>query len=236
MKNNTIDRSKSIEAIICNGKKIQRKVEIQSWALNNEIIEKKTDNLTNFEQLDDKYLTKSLTEKERIEKEEQKQKIVEVLRQIKNRKEKKRKMSKETEAFDCLMCNIMRANSEYKEKLKIEIKTKQKKADNILPHINKEPKSMYHKLETFKNINSGYARLIPGALKHNVTIERVLFKDLLKLSKDRYASKKEIDIDKRGFLFNQSKKGIFTEDYNTKYFLRYYLIKLQLIYLFFSIN
>ena len=64
------------------------------------------------------------------------------------------------------------------------------------------------RVETFNLIKSGQVRMVPGNLKHNVAIERVLFKDLFKLSKERYSIQKESDMLKSSFIASQAKKGI----------------------------
>lgn len=59
---------------------------------------------------------------------------------------------------------------------------------------------------------------MPGTIQKNITIERVLFKDLLKLSKQRFASQKDTEFQKRGFTANQAKKGIFLKNKSTRSF------------------
>ena len=56
---------------------------------------------------------------------------------------------------------------------------------------------------------SGVQRLaMPGRLQQNITLERTFFKDLLKLSKQRYLAKVNADFQKRKFTENQTKKGL----------------------------
>ena len=56
---------------------------------------------------------------------------------------------------------------------------------------------------------SGVQRLaMPGRLQQNITLERTFFKDLLKLSKQRYLAKVNADFQRRKFAENQTKKGL----------------------------
>ena len=64
------------------------------------------------------------------------------------------------------------------------------------------------RIETYTLLKSGKVRMVPGNLKHNVALERVFFKDLIKLSRERYSTKKETDWLKNNFLISQAKKGI----------------------------
>ena len=52
---------------------------------------------------------------------------------------------------------------------------------------------------------------MPGSLQQNITIERTFFKDLLKLSKQRYISKLNSDFQKKRFAANQARKGLYSD-------------------------
>ncbi len=60
----------------------------------------------------------------------------------------------------------------------------------------------------YKNAKNGLSRMVPGKLQQNITLERTFFKDLLKLSRERYITRLNSDFQKRKFLEAQSKKGL----------------------------
>jgi len=64
----------------------------------------------------------------------------------------------------------------------------------------------------YKNAKNGLSRMVPGKLQQNITLERAFFKDLLKLSRERYITRLNSDYQKRKFVEAQSKKGLCDED------------------------
>lgn len=60
----------------------------------------------------------------------------------------------------------------------------------------------------FKASKNGLSRAVPGKLQQNITLERNFFKDLLKLSRQRYLVKVGTDFQMRKFTDKQSKKGL----------------------------
>ena len=60
----------------------------------------------------------------------------------------------------------------------------------------------------FKASNNGMSRAMPGRIQQNITLERTYFKDLLKLSRQRYITKLNSDFQKRKFTENQARKGL----------------------------
>lgn len=67
----------------------------------------------------------------------------------------------------------------------------------------------------FKSVNNGMTRGMPNTLQQNITIERTFFKDLIKLSKQRYLSKLSQDFYKRRFVKVQTRKGFMTDNSST---------------------
>lgn len=59
-----------------------------------------------------------------------------------------------------------------------------------------------------KPLNNKISRAVPGIVQQNITIERVLYKDLLKLSKQRYIVKQGMEFKEKQFLDKQEKKGL----------------------------
>jgi hypothetical protein len=62
-----------------------------------------------------------------------------------------------------------------------------------------------------KSINNGMTRVVPGSLQQNITVERNFFKDLIKLSRQRYLSKLSSEFYMRRFLSVQSRKGLVSD-------------------------
>ncbi len=60
----------------------------------------------------------------------------------------------------------------------------------------------------FKASKNGLSRAVPGKLQQNITLERNFFRDLLKLSRQRYLVKINTDYQKRKFTDIQAKKGL----------------------------
>ena len=60
----------------------------------------------------------------------------------------------------------------------------------------------------YKNAKNGLSRMVPGKLQQNITLERTFFRDLLKLSRERYITRLNSDYQKRKFVEAQSKKGL----------------------------
>lgn len=60
----------------------------------------------------------------------------------------------------------------------------------------------------FKASSNGMSRAMPGRVQQNITLERTYFKDLLKLSRQRYITKLNSDFQKRKFTENQARKGL----------------------------
>jgi len=73
----------------------------------------------------------------------------------------------------------------------------------------------------FRSISSGISRAVPGSLQQNITIERNFFKDLLKLSKQRYITKINADFQKKRFLIKQTNKGLYAEKESNNQIPRY---------------
>ncbi len=74
----------------------------------------------------------------------------------------------------------------------------------------------------FKSVNNGLTRAVPGSLQQNITIERTFYKDLIKLSRQRYLSKLSADFYKRRFVAVQTRKGLMNEKVNIKKIFSFY--------------
>ena len=207
------------------------KSEIVDWALNCDLIEEKCDFADHFKTIDDKYL--SYLGEKNTHKESQiffdpidsKNKVYEVLAKIKQKKEASRRNCKSylDDQFDVIVGNMISANSYYEKsiiksnqetqisfpmpKIELNVKKKQSVNDENFLRAAREA-NQKARVETFNLIKSGKVRMVPGNLKHNVAIERVLLKDLLKLSKERYSLQKESEVLKSNFIASQAKKGI----------------------------
>ena len=64
----------------------------------------------------------------------------------------------------------------------------------------------------YKPVSSCIARAMPGSVQQNITLEKTFFKDLLRLSKQRYIAKLNFDYQNRIFIEQQSKKGLYGND------------------------
>ena len=56
------------------------------------------------------------------------------------------------------------------------------------------------------------SRSVPGNLQKNVTAERKFFKELLRLSQQRYVELLNMDYQKKIFITRQANKGIYVND------------------------
>lgn len=80
--------------------------------------------------------------------------------------------------------------------------------------IEKKPANVQATKDTaikYKKSCSGMSRAMPGKIQQNITLERTFFKDLLKLSRERYLTRINSDYQKRKFTDSQTKKGLCDE-------------------------
>lgn len=190
--------------------------EIENWVLKSNFIESKIENdiLGGASLADFEYDPNNLYREEEFNK--KRLKVLKVLREVKLKKlsRMKNKSENETSGFDNLMWNLMSANfksfncncekEKYASMTKIEqIKFKKDERKKSDIDFGKE-----QRLEKLRSLNSGHARLMPGNLPQNITMERILFKDLFKLSKQRFSHKKDTDLLKKDFFRSQVKKGL----------------------------
>jgi hypothetical protein len=223
--------------------------EIERWAYSND----STDEVRHgydpedFESIDDSYLDKfdqdSNEKKVKINRLEQKQKIIEVLRQCKSRKDSIRKQKKKEDDFNEFISNVISANSnlnladsnDQMKKNSLEnhsiikvVEEQQHRSTEEEENLDGKKVKSFRRNESsrkFNTVNSGISRAMPGSLQQNITIERNFFKDLLKLSKQRYISKLNTEFQKKRFINDQARKGLFKENdlnlirYGFNYFL-----------------
>ena len=210
--------------------------EIERWAYSNETNEEVRLGFDpeDFESIDDSYLDKfdqDPNEKKIIfNRLEQKQKIINVLKQCKSRKDLKQK--NKDDDFNDIISNIISANSNStiqeveslkKNQSNMKIVDQDQDQEKQQQHSSEEDESKEEKKakklikrkessKKFSTVNSGISRAMPGSLQQNITIERNFFKDLLKLSKQRYISKLNTEFQKKRFVNIQTRKGLFKEN------------------------
>jgi hypothetical protein len=66
----------------------------------------------------------------------------------------------------------------------------------------------------FKNVNNEMLRAVPGSLQQNITLERNLFRDLMRLSRQRYLFRLGSDFQRNQFSANQIRKGFLPDKSN----------------------
>jgi hypothetical protein len=66
----------------------------------------------------------------------------------------------------------------------------------------------------FKNVNNEMLRAVPGSLQQNITLERNLFRDLMRLSRQRYLFRIGSDFQRNQFSTNQTRKGFLPDKKN----------------------
>ena len=174
--------------------------EIENWALGRE----SNDNSPNvdydsddFESIDDSYVNNMALsdedEKKELE-EKQRERIRFILRNLQNKDRSKSAKPGET------------ASSSQSQKPVVG----QGNEEVILPKRKSKSAKDSGSLK-FKSAKSGMTRAVPGQPPQNITIERTYFKDLLKLSQQRYFYKLSVDFQKRAFIMRQKKKNLYKD-------------------------
>ena len=74
-------------------------------------------------------------------------------------------------------------------------------------HSNENENNIKKDKKLFKTKNK-MSRAIPGIIQQNITLERVFYKDLLKLSRQRYITKQSIEFQAKNFSEMQQRKGL----------------------------
>jgi hypothetical protein len=209
--------------------------EIERWAYSNESTDepsKINNENDDYEDIDDSYLQiydDPNDRKKVIDKNEQKKRVVEILNQVKSRKLARTAdiTTKKRNSFNSLISNIISANSNFDlikqeqslSMLKINDQTEEEEEDEHEKKSHK--KKPRDESKKFRSISSGISRAVPGSLQQNITIERNFFKDLLKLSKQRYITKINADFQKKRFLIKQTNKGLYAEKESNNQIPRY---------------
>ena len=205
--------------------KFQIPSEVERWALGTQDEVVKYDSDDGIENIDDTYL-KFLAEIDtRIEPEEnvdeiktedqQREKIRNILLNVRRNKELKKKLSKSfsrSKTIAEIALEAMPAKEENKKSVDVKIVDDDKEDEDMHGHSKK--KSNHQNVDTsfkFKSVNNGLTRAVPGSLQQNITVERTFFKDLLKLSKQRYLYKMSSDFQKRQFTAKQERKGLIAK-------------------------
>ena len=209
--------------------KFQIPSEVERWALGAQDEEVRNESDDDIENIDDTYL-KFLAEIDtRLDSEEaldevkteesQREKIRSILLNVRKNKELKKKLSKSFSRSKTI-AEIALESLPVKEEQKKSVDVKIIDDDKEDEEIQIKPKSAkkQNNVDTsfkFKSVNNGLTRAVPGSLQQNITVERTFFKDLLKLSKQRYLYKLGSDFQMRRFTAKQERKGLIvkpTED------------------------
>ena len=92
------------------------------------------------------------------------------------------------------------------------IKKNQEDSKNEEEKENENEKKERPSSGLIKKGNNSMSRSVPGNLQKNVTAERKFFKELLRLSQQRYVELLNMDYQKKIFITRQANKGIYVND------------------------
>jgi len=214
--------------------------EIERWAIgqNNDL---PTYDLDEFESIDDKYLEEIATFDTNIEstdKNTQNQRIHQMLENLRKKKQTKLAKKYKNKIMHFQNSDQFKSTSNLSN---MTVTSTGSQPNNVLPSVDgmdlqKKPsfatltppstmsstntkkesekdnnKSKVNTNFNFKNVNNEMLRAVPGSLQQNITLERNLFRDLMRLSRQRYLFRMGSDFQRNQFSANQIRKGFLPD-------------------------
>lgn len=191
--------------------------EVERWVYSSNDTTEIARDPDDYESIDDSYLANYDPDEKKLKvnRKEQRERVRSILKQVR----RKRESAKTPENFDSVISTVSQANDLNKQEkslseLKINDDSDTLEEEQQQP-VEKKSKKLINQPKKFKSVNSNISRAMPGSLQQNITIERTFFKDLFRLSKQRYIAKLNSDFQKRRFTAAQSRKGLFKEKEKT---------------------